>query len=94
MDETKENEINETKENKTIKAKTSSLLAQIIAAVWVAGWNAYKFIRNIDAATTTDFILSGFSIAACFIPVYFNLIMDKIKEIKLGNENNSNFNSN
>ena len=26
------------------------------------------------------------AIAACFVPVYFNLIMDKIKEIKLGGE--------
>ena len=82
-------EENETKENekKGIKAKGASLWGQIAAAVWIGGWNAAQFARDIVKAqhvSATEIILSGLAIAACFTPVYFNLIMDKIKEIKLG----------
>jgi hypothetical protein len=31
-----------------------------------------------------DVMLSGVTIAACFLPVYFSIIMDKIKDIKFG----------
>lgn len=84
--EKKENVTNEN-EKKGIKAKGASLWGQIAAAVWIGGWNAAQFIRAISTNTPISgqtIILSGLAIAACFTPVYFNLIMDKIKEIKLG----------
>ena len=74
-------------EEKKVHAKNASLWGQITAAVWIAGWNGAQFIADIAAGRTIDgrsVILSGLAIAACFTPVYFNLIMDKIKEIKLG----------
>jgi len=74
-------------EKKGIKAKSASLWGQIIAAVWIGGWNAAQFVRDIIGGqhiSGNDIIFSGLAIAACFTPVYFNLIMDKIKEIKLG----------
>ena len=77
----------QTDEKKKLHAKGASLWGQIIAAVWIGGWNAAQFIRDIIAGnhiSATEIILSGLAIAACFTPVYFNLIMDKIKEIKLG----------
>ena len=82
-----ENERNEAKasEKKGIGAKNTSLWAQIIAAVWVIGWNAAQFVRTLAAGGTIEqsqILYSGVTIAACFTPVYFNLIMDKIKEIK------------
>ncbi|MCQ2076136.1 MAG: hypothetical protein MJZ20_03740 [Bacteroidaceae bacterium] len=82
-------EENETNENETkgIKAKGASLWGQVIASVWVGGWNAAQFIRDITHGqhiSANDIIFSGFAIAACFTPVYFNLIMDKLKEIKAG----------
>lgn len=56
-----------------------SLLGQIIAAVWVAGWSSYKFIKGgIINATIQDIMISGVSIAACFTPVYLSIILDKI----------------
>lgn len=67
---------------KTYKAKTTSLIAQIVAALWVAVWCAKKFITS--GGETNDIILSGFAIAACFSPVYFNMILDKVKSIKFG----------
>lgn len=67
---------------KTGKAKTTSLIAQIIAALWVAVWCGLKFYRQ--DGETTDIIFSGFAIAACFSPVYFSMVLDKIKNIKFG----------
>lgn len=66
------------------KAKISSLIAQIIAAVWVAVWSAMKFIKASGDINISDVIFSGFAIAACFSPVYFSLILDKIKNIRFG----------
>jgi len=69
-------------EGMKIGAKDSSLLAQIIAALWIAGWCSYAFITG-NGIAIIDIILSGIGIAAMFIPVYFSIIMDKVKEIKL-----------
>lgn len=72
-------------ENKGIKAKGASLWGQIIAAVWIGGWNAAQFLSDIIGGrhiSGNDIIFSGLAISACFTPVYFNLIMDKIKDIK------------
>lgn len=76
-----------TEEKKGIKAKGASLWGQIVAAVWIGGWNAAQFARDIIGGqyiNGNDIIFSGLAIAACFTPVYFNLIMDKIKDIKAG----------
>lgn len=82
-DETSEQTaISEQSKKKTYKAKTTSLIAQIIAALWVAVWCAKKFMTS--GGETNDIILSGFAIAACFSPVYFNMILDKVKSIRFG----------
>jgi len=73
-----------TPEGKGISAKFSSLIAQIVAAIWITGWAAYKFISAPASIDIGDVIFSGVGIAACFTPVYFSIIMDKIKEWKLG----------
>ena len=81
-----QNETNEC-ETKGIKAKNISLWGQIVAAVWVAGWNAAQFIKDLTEGRPLDnkaVVLSGLAIAACFTPVYFNMLMDKIRDIKLG----------
>ena len=81
MDETPQTE------NKGIKAKGASLWGQIAAAGWIAGWSAAQFIKDLTAGRPLDIktvVISGVAIAACFTPVYFNLLMDKIREIKLG----------
>lgn len=72
---------NDTKKVK--KATITSLIAQIVACLWVAVWSAKKFIGgdcNVD-----DIIYSGFAIAGCFSPIYLNMILDKIKNIKQAN---------
>ena len=71
--------------NMTPSGKSSSLWAQIIAAAWIAGWSAYKFVSNASGIDMGDVMLSGLAIAACFTPVYFSIIMDKVKDIRFGN---------
>lgn len=86
MNETKETITNDN-ETKGIKAKSASLWGQIIAALWIGGWSTAQNIKDIIAGNhidTKEIIFTGLAIAACFVPVYFNLIMDKIKEIRLG----------
>lgn len=76
-------------EKKEVKAKSVSLIGQIVASIWVGGWCSAQFVKDIVNGThieITDFIFSGFAIAACYTPVYFNLIMDKIKKIKFGGD--------
>lgn len=82
-----ESEVNEevkaNENNNKIKAKDASLIGQIVAAIWVGAWSAFKFIKTGDF-DIEDVLFSGVGIAACFSPVYFNLIMDKIREIRFG----------
>ena len=66
-------------------AKRGSLTAQMIGAFWIVGWSFFKFTNSPENIDISDIIVSGMSIAACFTPVYFSIIMDKIKEIKVGN---------
>ena len=70
-----------------IHAKPVSLNAQIIAAVWIALWSGMSSVIRLAHGTDVpirEIVVSGLAIAACFSPVYFNLIMDKIKDWKLG----------
>ena len=78
----------ETEKTETgIHAKPVSLNAQIIAAFWIAAWSAVGFVSKLVHGAEIpiwEIVVSGLAIAACFSPVYFNLILDKIKDWKLG----------
>jgi len=65
----------------TDPAKKSSLLGQIVAALWIAGWSAYLFFTTPQIRSVTDIVFSGLAIAACFTPVYFSILLDKIVTI-------------
>lgn len=73
---------------KSGKAKITSLIAQIIASIWISVWCAVKFVKG--DSEVMDVILSGLAIAACFSPVYFNIMLDKIKDIRFGGRSNDN----
>lgn len=59
-----------------MKAKSLSLWAQLIGALWIAVWSGYKFLHEMP--TVQQIVASGIFIAGCFSPVYFNLIMEKV----------------
>lgn len=85
----KMSEATEKNEKKSAGAKDFSLAGQIVAAVWVGGWNAFQFSKDILAARhieVTDIIYSGIAIAACFSPVYVSILFDKIKAIRFGDK--------
>lgn len=69
-------------EKKGLKPKSTSFIGQIVAAIWIMGFGAFYIIKNIMSIRATDIVLFGFAVAACFTPIYFSIIMDKIKEIK------------
>jgi len=78
--------MSDVKDNATktkVSAKESSKMAQIFSAVWIAGWSAYAFIsgKSIDMG---DILMSGVGITAMFVPIYSSIILDKIREIKVG----------
>jgi hypothetical protein len=81
-DENKINQPDDSVEEKPGRAKTLSLIGQVIAAVWIAAWSAVKFISAPADIGIDDVIFSGVGIASCFSPVYVSIIMDKIKEIR------------
>lgn len=64
-------------EKKSGKAKISSLIGQIVAALWIAGYGSFYIIKNIETMEVWSIIFLGLAIAACFTPIYFNLILDK-----------------
>ncbi len=66
-----------------MNAKDSSLGGQIFGAAWIGVGTIAKGLGWINLEVG-EIILSGLAIAACFTAVYFNLLMDKIKDIKLG----------
>lgn len=79
----------ETAEETTEKkgAKSYSLIGQIFASFWIGGWNAFQFIKDISIGNhieVSDIVYSGIAIVACYSPVYFSILFDKIREIRFG----------
>jgi hypothetical protein len=70
-------------EEKKMGAKQYSLFAQIFSGLWIAVHTILKGlgITHLDMA---DIVYSGIAIAAIFMPVYFSIFLDKIKDIKIG----------
>lgn len=71
------------KENKKTGAKQYSLFAQIFSALWIIVLTICKGF-NFVSLEIGDIIYSAIAIAGIFMPVYFSIWLDKIKEIKLG----------
>jgi len=44
-------------------------------------WVEYFYLHNREDIAVTDIILTAISIAGMFTPVYFSIIMDKIKDM-------------
>jgi hypothetical protein len=64
-------------------SKQYSLAAQIISGVWIAVHTILKGC-GLSKLEMSDIIYSGIAIAAIFMPVYFSIFLDKIKDIRLG----------
>lgn len=67
------------KKKELFSAKNVSFFAQIIAALWIAGWAAYSFITK-SQLPMKDIITSAVGIAGIFSPIYSSIFIDKLKE--------------
>ena len=86
--EMKENTMETTEKTAEKKgAKSYSLVGQIFASFWIGGWNAFQFVKDVSSGKhieVSDIVYSGIAIVACFSPVYFSILFDKIREIRFG----------
>ena len=70
-------------------AKGVSLKSMIIAAIWIGALSITKALWALVSGkafglTMNEILLSGVMIAAIFSPVYLSIVLDKIKDIKIG----------
>ncbi|MDR0584623.1 MAG: hypothetical protein LBG57_09800 [Treponema sp.] len=70
-------------------AKDVSLKSMIISAVWIGGMSLAKAFWGLVTEkafglTMDEIVLSGIIMATVFSPVYLSIILDKIKDIKIG----------
>jgi hypothetical protein len=70
-------------------AKGVSLKSMIIAAIWIGALSIAKALwalvsEKAFGLTMNEILLSGVMIAAIFSPVYLSIVLDKIKDIKIG----------
>jgi hypothetical protein len=73
----------------TSGAKDVSLKSMIISAVWIGVLSLLKAFWGLITTTAfgltmNEIVLSGVIMAAVFSPVYLSIILDKIKDIKVG----------
>jgi nitrate/nitrite transporter NarK len=71
------------------KAKDVSLKSMIIAAIWVGVLTLAKAFWGLisDKAfglSVSEIVFSGMMIAAVFSPVYLSIVLEKIKDLKVG----------
>ena len=91
------NDTVEKKDEKKSSPKQISFFAMIISGVWIAILSLVKAFWGVLGVliaplkdvhfglTIGDIAFSGVILAAVFTPIYFSVILDKIKEIKWGN---------
>jgi len=80
-------DIQETKKGRG--AKDVSLASMIVAGIWIGVLSLLKaFWALLSKAafglTMEEILFSGIVLAAIFTPVYLSIILDKIKDIRLG----------
>jgi hypothetical protein len=73
-----------TKQDK-LCAKTASKMAQVFAGLWIVVLTILKGLGIIQLGVD-EIIYTGVSIAAIFMPVYFSIWLDKIKDIRFGKD--------
>ena len=70
-------------EKKKFGAKNMSKGSMLFSGVWIAGLTLLKGAGKISL-TIQEIIYSGIAIAAVWTPTYFSILLDKIRDIKIG----------
>ncbi|GHV76476.1 hypothetical protein AGMMS49942_12970 [Spirochaetia bacterium] len=79
----------DTEKKNGLSAKDVSLKSMIVSAVWISVLTIAKafWVLISDKTfglTMNEIVLSGIIMAAVFSPVYLSIILEKIKDIKIG----------
>lgn len=72
-------------------AKGASLASMVVSAVWIGSLSVLKALWGLFAEkefglTMNEIVLSGLMLAAVFSPVYLSIVLDKIRDIKIGGQ--------
>lgn len=74
----------------TKSAKEISKWSMVVASIWIgvlsllkAVWGLFGFVAEFGL-TMNEIIMSGITLAAIFTPVYLSIVLDKIKDIRIG----------
>jgi hypothetical protein len=83
--------MSDTAGSKGVGAKGVSLASMIVAGVWIGLLSLLKAFWGVFSGKPfgldmNEILLSGIVLAAIFTPVYLSIILDKIKDIKIGHE--------
>lgn len=71
-----------------MNGKKVSKLSMIIAGAWISVLSIVKGLwPNVFGLTIDEIIKTGITLAALFSPVYLSIVLDKIKDIKIGGKN-------
>jgi hypothetical protein len=78
-----------TVEKKGPGAKGVSLASMVVAGAWIGALSLLKAFWGLLTAKEfglpmEEILLSGVVLAAVFTPVYLSIILDKIRDIRLG----------
>ncbi|MDR1909652.1 MAG: hypothetical protein LBQ35_07045 [Spirochaetaceae bacterium] len=70
-------------------AKGISLASMVVAGAWIAALSLLKAFWGLLSPkpfglSMEEILLSGVVLAAVFTPVYLSIILDKIRDIRLG----------
>lgn len=76
----------------TASAREISKWSMCIASLWIGGLSLVKAFWPLIAGPQAaafglemgDIVVSGVALAAVFTPVYLSILVDKVREIKLG----------
>jgi hypothetical protein len=76
-------------EKKGRGAKDVSLVSMVAAGVWIGALSLLKAFWGLVTVkefglSMEEILLSGVVLAAIFTPVYLSIILDKIRDIRLG----------
>jgi magnesium-transporting ATPase (P-type) len=73
-------------------AKEISKWSMVIASIWIAAlslvkalWGIFGFSAEFGLSMN-EIIMSGITLAAIFTPVYLSIVLDKIKDMRLGGD--------
>jgi len=79
--------------NNGMSGKKVSKWSMVIAGFWIAilslvkaFWFLFALPGQEFGLTMNEIVLSGIMLAAIFTPIYLSVILDKIKEIKIGGD--------